>query len=258
MPFTGYRPDPLALHESILLRQPAQPGWLVRSAGQPRSTCTRASASTEPYELRVCTNKTCKKQGSQQVLKFAQDLSLDEVKIKEVGCLGDCGKGPNMFLRPLDVKLNGMGSPARVTDLLKSVCNVDVPQSLLKATEKRLAGNREARDGNLEQAIALFTEGLEANPPRGKHLLYANRSGANLTLGRKDEALQDANSAAESAPADFSTAYIRQVEAYAAKGAYREAESSLHAGGKRCPAFASSPEFSMLQRALDKQLATAG
>lgn len=50
-------------------------------------------------------------------------------------CTGDCGKGPNMFLRPLDVKLNGMGTPARVTDLLKSVCSVDVPQSLLKATE---------------------------------------------------------------------------------------------------------------------------
>lgn len=57
----------------------------------------------------------------------------------------------------------------------------------------------------------MLQQGLEADPPRGKHLLYANRSGANLTLGRKDEALQDANSAAESAPAEFSTAYIRQV-----------------------------------------------
>ena len=60
-------------------------------------------------------------------------------------------------------------------------------------------------------AFWLLQQGLEADPPRGKHLLYANRSGANLTLGRKDEALQDANCAAESAPADFSTAYIRQV-----------------------------------------------
>lgn len=50
---------------------------------------------------------------------------------------GDCGMGPNMFLRPLDVKLNGMGTPARVTDLLKSVCSIDVPPSLLKATEVR-------------------------------------------------------------------------------------------------------------------------
>lgn len=117
MTFTAYRADSLALHESILLRQPAQTGWLVRSPGQPRGCCTRASASAEPYELRVCTNKTCKKQGSQQVfapvlggkadpafqryqrrlalpllsqvLKFAQDLQLDEVKVKEVGCLGE-------------------------------------------------------------------------------------------------------------------------------------------------------------------------
>ena len=40
-----------------------------------------------------------------------------------------------MFLRPLDVKLNSMGSPARLTELLESVCNVNVPQSLLRATE---------------------------------------------------------------------------------------------------------------------------
>ncbi|KAK9850808.1 hypothetical protein WJX84_002450 [Apatococcus fuscideae] len=196
--------------------------------------------------------------GSQQVLKFAQDLGLEEVKVKEVGCLGDCGMGPNMFLRPLDVKLNGMGTPARVTDLLKSVCSIDVPPSLLKATEKRLAGNREARDGNLEEAVSHFTQGLEADPPRGKHLLYANRSGANLALGKLDDALADANRAAECGPAEFSTAYIRQVEAQAAKGAYRAAEAALHSGGKRCPAFAGSSEFALLQKALDKQMAAAG
>ncbi len=48
---------------------------------------------------------------------------------------GDCGQGPNMFLRPLDIKLHNMGTPARVTDLLKEVCSVDVSPSLLKATE---------------------------------------------------------------------------------------------------------------------------
>lgn len=67
---------------------------------------------------------------------------------------------------------------------------------------------------NSNSVFLLLQQGLEAEPPRGKHLLYANRSGANLTLGRKDQALQDANSAAESAPADFSTAYIRQVHPF--------------------------------------------
>ena len=49
-----------------------------------------------------------------------------------------------------------------------------------------------------------------------------------------------------------------QVEAQAAKGAYRAAEAALHSGGKRCPAFAGSSEFALLQKALDKQMAAAG
>ena len=51
---------------------------------------------------------------------------------------------------------------------------------------------------------------------------------------------------------------LLQVEAYAAKGMYRDAETALHRGGQRSPAFARSQEFGMLQRALDKQLTAAG
>ena len=48
---------------------------------------------------------------------------------------------------------------------------------LVQATELRLAGNAEARSGNLARAVELYTAGLESGAPRGSHLLFANRAG---------------------------------------------------------------------------------
>ena len=82
---------------------------------------------------------------------------------------------------------------------------------LSQATEKRLAGNAEARSGDLQRAVQLFTEGIEQSPPSGIHMLYSNRAGARLALGDKSGAVDDANTAAALSPQGFHTAYIRQV-----------------------------------------------
>ena len=82
---------------------------------------------------------------------------------------------------------------------------------LSQATEKRLAGNAEARSGDLQRAVQLFTEGIEHSPPSGVHMLYSNRAGARLALGDKSGAVDDANTAAALSPQGFHTAYVRQV-----------------------------------------------
>ena len=69
----------------------------------------------------------------------------------------------------------------------------------------------EARDGNLRGALRCYSEALELNPPRGQHLLYANRSGVKLALGDAAGAVQDGQQAVEKAPAGFTTAFIRLV-----------------------------------------------
>lgn len=81
----------------------------------------------------------------------------------------------------------------------------------LQATEKRLAGNAEARGGDLQRAVVLYTEGIEQNPPSGAHMLYSNRAGARLASGDKIGAINDANTAAALSPEGFHTAYIRQA-----------------------------------------------
>ena len=75
----------------------------------------------------------------------------------------------------------------------------------------RLAGNAEARGGDLQRAVELYTEGIEQNPPSGMHMLYSNRAGARLASGDKIGAINDANTAAALSPEGFHTAYIRQA-----------------------------------------------
>lgn len=52
---------------------------------------------------------------------------------------------------------------------------LQVDETLLKATELRLAGNAAARSGDLKRACTLYTVGLELDPPGGRHLLLSNR-----------------------------------------------------------------------------------
>jgi hypothetical protein len=65
---------------------------------------------------------------------------------------------------------------------------------------------------------ASAAQGLELEPPSGRHFLLANRAGARLALGDKVAALQDANAAAACGPPSFTTAYIRQVRGFRVQG----------------------------------------
>ena len=91
---------------------------------------------------------------------------------------------------------------------------------LKQATECRLAGNAEARSGNLARAVELYTAGLEASAQRGRHLLLANRAGARLALGDAAGAAADADEAAALAPPGFTTCYVRQARVFALRKAY--------------------------------------
>lgn len=97
-----------------------------------------------------------------QVLKFAQDLGLEELKVEATGCLGaagfrtasqlaclhivdrwlsiatylflpgGCGTGPNMMLTPGPIPLRHIATPAKVVEILRVLCNLDVSDTLLK------------------------------------------------------------------------------------------------------------------------------
>lgn len=128
---------------------------------------------------------------------------------------------------PQGVILQGIKTPQHMMQVLETYCHVtvshaDVDAATVIATrpcnaachnmpQLRMQGNEAARSGRLNLAVDLYTQALQLHPPHGMHLLYANRSGARLSMGDSEGAVEDAEAALRCAPADFSTAVVRLV-----------------------------------------------
>lgn len=220
-----------------------------------RKTAVRVHASGQ--KIRICTGKVCTKMGSKQVLKFAQDLGLEELDVGECGCLGNCGKGPNMVILPEGITLRHVSTTADIADVLAWQLKVDVPQALIKATELRLAGNQAAMSGDFVGAIAKYQEALDLNPTRGCHMLHSNMSAAHLQAGNKEEALQHAQLAVQQAPAGFHMAYVRLIDAYYALGRFSDAAQAVQDAVKSDSRFKTLPEYKVINMALKKAGAAA-
>lgn len=53
-----------------------------------------------PKCVRVCQNRTCKKQGSAKVLAAFTALPIPGVTVTASSCLGQCGNGPMVLILP--------------------------------------------------------------------------------------------------------------------------------------------------------------
>lgn len=175
---------------------------------------------------------------------------------------GGCGTGPNVAVIPLDgtqpLLLRHVGTPQRMAELLREVCSQQVDDTLLKATELRLAGNAAARRGDLQGADELYSRGIELAAPTGRHMLLSNRSGVRLEMGDAASALDDANAAAECCPPEFTTAAIRQVEALLRLAHHRAAMDCLLAAQERHPSWGQSDEYLRCVADVQKAMAGAG
>jgi hypothetical protein len=217
----------------------------------------------ERFELRVCTNKTCRSQGAARIEQFARGLALDTVAVEAVGCLGGCGAGPNAALVSRSnpaappLLLSRMASPKRLAEALEALCGVTIDAAYLAATELRLRGNDAAAAGRPERAAELYTEALALGAPGTRHLLLANRSGARLAGGDAAGAAEDASAAVAAAPAEFTAAAVRRADALFALGRPAEAAAALEAGAARHPPWRTSAEFRDLAAAVAKAAAAA-
>lgn len=68
--------------------------------------------------VRVCQNRTCKKQGAAKVLAAFTSLPVANVMIIASGCLGQCGNGPMVLVLPDMVWYSGV-KPDEVPLLVK-------------------------------------------------------------------------------------------------------------------------------------------
>jgi (2Fe-2S) ferredoxin len=71
-----------------------------------------------PRCVRVCQNRTCKKQGAAKVLAAFAALPVPGVTVTASSCLGQCGNGPMVLVLP-DMVWYGGVQPSEVTLLVK-------------------------------------------------------------------------------------------------------------------------------------------
>ncbi len=58
--------------------------------------------------IRICQNRTCRKQGAAEVLAAFEELSISGITIIASGCLGKCGNGPMVLVLPDAVWYSGV------------------------------------------------------------------------------------------------------------------------------------------------------
>ncbi|KAG2433065.1 hypothetical protein HYH02_012769 [Chlamydomonas schloesseri] len=200
----------------------------------------------------MCVHRTCKRQGADNILKFVNDLGLPEVKATPTGCLGNCGNGPNAVLLPAEQLLHHVATPADVTQVLKGLAGASIDESVLQATQLRLAGNACAGQGDFKQAIELYQRALELKPSSGVHMLHSNLSAALLQAGDKEAALQSARKAVESSPRGFHNSTIRLIDCLYALGRYGEAAEACRNAVQADSSFTFDGSYQTIKRALQR------
>lgn len=93
----------------------------MASVALPALTCRSSSEPTK--ELRVCTNRTCRKQGSFQILETLTSLAPPQLRVNPCGCLGRCGSGPNLVALPQGLFLRHCATPSRAAEILFTLCD---------------------------------------------------------------------------------------------------------------------------------------
>ena len=131
---------------------------------------TSSTKATEPsqknsnkreIEIRVCTNRTCRRQGSFQTLENLVGLSPPHVSVKPCGCLGRCGNGPNLVALPDAVFVSHCGSTTQAARVMAHFCGEDgddVVRRSLDALALRKRAEIELDKGDFSEAEALFSQ----------------------------------------------------------------------------------------------------
>ncbi|XP_019200104.1 PREDICTED: uncharacterized protein LOC109193706 isoform X1 [Ipomoea nil] len=261
----------IILHLSSLTRTPFSPPF------PPLSKPISAAARTKPLsisfqheeaekrsvELRVCTNRTCRRQGSLESLQVLSGIAPPHVSVTACGCLGKCGAGPNVVVVPDAVFIKHCGTPARAAEIMSFLClgrdGSDIATETNKCLEA-LALRKRAEDemdkANFSEAFHLLSQAIYLKPFGGVHISYRNRSVARLAMEDPAGALQDAKEALNIAPT-YSDAYLCQGDALMALDQIEAAENSYSVALDLDPSIRRSKSFKVRIAKLKEKLTPA-
>lgn len=124
-------------------------------------------------EVRVCTNRTCRRQGSFETVHILSGIAPPNVSVNSCGCLGRCGAGPNLVILPAGIIVGHCGTPSKAAQLMISVVgnfggNDDDNDKKSKLCLEALALGKRAEDkmasGDFDEAHVLLSQVLYEFP----------------------------------------------------------------------------------------------
>ncbi|KAK2654830.1 hypothetical protein Ddye_014686 [Dipteronia dyeriana] len=219
----------------------------------------------ELKEIRVCTNRTCRRQGSIQTLHTLSGLAQPEVTVSSCGCLGRCGAGPNVVALPDGVIIGHCGTATRACQVMVELSGgrtgsvVDANKSL-EALALRKRAESEIEKRNFSKLKSCFLRSLA-------RLAMGNYSGA---LEDVREALKLASNYTEvrlpilnvgdnccTLDATLLQAYICQGDIFLAMDQYDAAEKSYAVCPEIDPSIRRSKSFKSRIVKLQEKLTAA-
>jgi len=121
--------------------------------------------------ITVCTNRTCRKAGSQDTLRLLRSLASTTptpsaaARVDSCGCLGGCGMGPNVYGEKTNEVFHDVYKPKSAAALLEVELGLDVSEEAVKASVHRMYAERAMRAGDIDEAVALLTTALNTCGP---------------------------------------------------------------------------------------------
>ncbi|XVF50356.1 hypothetical protein PTKIN_Ptkin04bG0090900 [Pterospermum kingtungense] len=238
--------------------------WICNSTYPPhlRFPVKSEAPKVQVEEIRVCTNRTCRRQGSFQTFHTLTALAPADISIKTCGCLGRCGAGPNVALLPDGQIVGHCGTAARAAELMVGTCYgggvVDassMSKTSLDALALRMRAEALIEEADFCEAERLLSQALDLKPFGGIHILYKQRSVARLAMHNYSGALEDVTQSLNLA-SNYAEAYILQGDVFLAMNQYDAAQKSYSACLLIDPSIRRSKSFKIRISKLEEKLVT--
>ncbi|KAL9268364.1 Hsp70-Hsp90 organizing protein 3-like protein [Drosera capensis] len=216
--------------------------------------------NTTEIEIRVCTNRTCRRQGSFAIHETLAGISPPNVSVNACGCLGRCGAGPNLVVLPAGVVISHCGTPAIAAAVLIEMCGGgdggdERGARCLEALALRKRAEVEIEGGRLAEAEALLSKAIDIKPFGALHIIYKTRCYVRLQKDDLCGALEDAKQALDLAPR-YAEAYICQGDVFLGMSLFDEADSSYFTALEIDPSIRRSNSFKARLAKLQEKLAS--
>lgn len=134
---------------------------LLLPLGAPAAVGTPSGGSVS-----VCTSKTCRRDGSPATLRRFQQLAAEVggFEAVECGCLGQCGKGPNVAALAMGAaeprRFGNVRKAATIAAVVEIAFDVEVPEPLVELQACASRARRLASMDRLGEAREAYEEGL--------------------------------------------------------------------------------------------------